>query len=110
MVQTTIEKIEEKIRANNSLADKNKTEILDLLATLRPEITELEKVKAEHAESIAGFIERSTHEALRQEKNPTLLKYALDGLSASVNGFELSHPQLTENVNYITNVLANMGL
>jgi len=35
--------------------------------------------QAEHAQSVAGFIERSTHEALRQDKNPTLLKLAIDG-------------------------------
>ncbi len=110
MVQDTIEKIERKIRTNNSLALKNKTELLELIAILKPEITELSKAQVEHAESIAGFIERSTHEAMRQEKNPTLLKFAVDGLSASVKGFEVSHPKLTENVNYIINALSNMGI
>jgi hypothetical protein len=110
MVQNTIEKIEEKIRTNSSLNKKNKAELLDLLATLKPEMTKLSKAQAEHAESIAGFIERSTHEAMRQEKNPTLLKIAVDGLSASVRGFEVSHPLLVENVNYIANALANMGI
>jgi len=110
MVQNTIEKIEEKIRTNSSLTQKNKTELLNLLATLKPEITKLSKAQTEHAESIAGFIERSTHEVMRREKNPTLLKIAIDGLSASVKGFEISHPQLVENVNYIANTLANMGI
>jgi len=110
MVQNTIEKIEEKIRTNNSLNEKNKTELLELLATLKPEMTKLSEAQTEHAESIAGFMERSTHEAMRQEKNPALLKLAVDGLSTSVIGFEVSHPQLVENVNYIANTLANMGI
>ena len=110
MVQNTIEKIEEKIRTNSSITNKNKTELLDLLANLKPEITEFAKAKTEHAESIAGFMERSTHEVMRSEKNPTLIKIASDGLSASVKGFEVSHPQLVENVNYIANALANMGI
>ena len=110
MIQNTIEKIEEKIRANSSLSPQNKTELLDLLAKMKPEITRLMETQAEHAESIAGFIERSTHEVMRREKNPTLLRIAVDGLSASVKGFEESHPQLVENVNYIANVLANMGI
>lgn len=110
MVQNTIEKIEEKIRTNNSLTKKNKTELLDLLATLKPEMAKFSEVQTEHAESIAGFMERSTHEATRREKNPTLLKIAVEGLSASVKGFEESHPKLVENVNYIANVLANMGI
>ena len=110
MVQNTIEKIEEKIRTNNSLNPKNKTELLDLLATLKPEITKLSVAKSEHAESIAGFVERSAHEATRKEQNPTLLKIATEGLSASVKGFESSHPKLVETVNYIANAFANIGL
>lgn len=110
MVQNTIEKIEDKIRKNNSFADKNKIELLNLLATLKLEMIKLSEEKTEHAESIAGFIERSTHEVMRREKNPTLLKIAIDGLSASVKDFEDSHPQLVENVNYIASALANMGI
>jgi len=110
MEQNTINKIEEKIRTNNALTEKNKTELLDLLATLKPEMTKLSEAQNEHAESIVGFMERSTHEAMRQEKNPALLKFAVDGLSASVKGFEVSHPQLVESVNLIAITLANMGI
>jgi len=110
MVQNTIEKIEAKIQTNSSLTDKNKTELLNLLVTLKSELTKFTKEQTEHAESITGFIERSTHEAMRNEKNPALLKLAVDGLSTSVKGFEVSHPQLVENVNYIANALANMGI
>jgi len=110
MDQNTIEKIEEKIRSNSSLSDKNKSELLFLLATLRSELTKFTDEQAEHAESITGFVERSTHEAMRREKNPDLLKHAIDGLSSSVKGFEVSHPQLVETVNYISNTLANMGI
>ena len=110
MVQNTIEKIEEKIRANKSLNESDKTQLLALLASLKPEMAKFSNEQAEHAESVAGFIERSTHEALRQQKNPTLFKLAMDGLSASVKGFEASHPQLVENVNYIASALANIGI
>jgi hypothetical protein len=110
MVQKTIEKIEEKIRTNNSLTLQNKTELLNLLEALKPEITKLSEAQSEHAESIAGFVERSAHEATRHEKNTTLLKIASDGLSASVKGFESSHPKLVETVNYIAIALSNIGL
>ncbi len=110
MVEDTIEKIEQMIRKNETLDEKNKTQLLNLLATLKPEIEKLSNVHGEHAESVAGFIERSTHEALRREKNPTLLKLAIDGLSASVKGFEASHPKLVENIGYIASELANIGI
>ena len=110
ITQNTIENIEEMIRTNKPLNENNKTQLLNLLATLKPEIAKLSNDQAEHAESVAGFIERSTHEALRQDKNPTLLKLAIDGLSASVKGFEASHSQLVENVNNIASALANIGI
>lgn len=110
MVEDTISKIEKMVNTNKSLTPISKTQLLDLLAKLKPEIEKLSKVQEEHAESVAGFIERSTHEALRQQKNPTLLKLAIDGLWASVKGFEASHPRLVENVNYIASELANIGI
>ena len=110
MVQHTIKQIGEMIRKNKSLDEKNKAQLLYLLSTLKPEIEKLSKVQAEHKESVAGFMERSTHEALRKEKNPTLLKLAIDALSASVKGFEASHPKLVENVNCIAIELANIGI
>jgi hypothetical protein len=110
MAENTIEKIQEKVRNYNSLNEENKAELLDLLAKLNNEIAELSKEHAEHAETIAGHIERSTDEAMKDEKDPNLLKKAIEGLSDSVKGFEVSHPILTENVNYIATVLSNMGI
>jgi Domain of unknown function (DUF4404) len=110
MIQNTIENIEEMIRTNQSLDENKKTQLLNLLATLKPEMEKFSNVQAEHAKRIAGFIERSTHEALRQKKNPSLLNLAVVGLSASVKGFEVSHPQLVETVNYIASALANIGI
>ncbi len=104
---TTIEKIQEKIRSDNSLNEANKTELLDLLAKLNNEIAGLSK---EHADNIASHIERSADEVMKDKKDPNLLKKAIEGLSDSVKGFEVSHPILTENVNYIATVLSNMGI
>jgi len=110
MIDKTIETIETRIRAGKHVSANEKAELLRLLSSLKSEITELSKTQEEEAESIAGFIDRSTHEAARGTKNPELLKLSIDGLSASVKGFEVSHPKLVESVNYICTVLANMGI
>jgi Domain of unknown function (DUF4404) len=110
MIDKTLEKIETTIRHGQHLTGKDRSELLRLLASLKAEITDLSKTKQDEAESIAGFMERSTHEAVRQTKNPELLKLSIDGLAASVKGFEASHPKLVESVNYICTVLANMGI
>lgn len=110
MVQDTIRRIEEIIRGNKSISEENRAQLLALLQELKPEIDNLSLSHEEHAESVAGFMERSTHEALRTEKNPALKQTALDGLAASVKEFEASHPSLVKQVNYIINELASYGV
>ncbi|HEX2868178.1 MAG TPA: DUF4404 family protein [Ignavibacteriales bacterium] len=110
MIQDTIEKIEEKIRNNVSLSEENKIELLSLLSQLHPQIMELSRTHNEHAENIAGSIERSANEAMQEEKNPDTLRSEIESLTYSVKDFEVSHPKLVETVNYIATVLANMGI
>ncbi len=89
MIHETISQIEAKLQNAGSLNPAARLELLNLLATLKGEIT---KIDAEKALSIAGFAQTSAHEATRAEKNAELLKLSLAGLSASVDGFEKSHP------------------
>jgi hypothetical protein len=110
VINKTLSKIEKTIQQDATLPDKEKTKLMDLLATLKVEIKELYKIHSEEAESIVGFIERSTHEASRKKKNPILLKLSIDGISESVKEFEMSHPKLVETVNYISSALSNIGI
>ncbi len=107
MIEDTIQKIESKIHGADTITPERKTELLKLLATLKSEISGVSK---EQAESIAGFTERSTHEAIRTEQNPELLNLSLKGMSQSVEGFEKSHPQLVQIVNSISQTLSNLGI
>ncbi len=110
MIEDTLKNIETKIRTAGSIKEESRTELLNLLDRLQSEIVKLAGSKSDDAESVAGFIERSTHEATRWEKNPELLKLSLDGLVASVRGFEASHPRLVADINAICTTLANMGI
>lgn len=110
MIEETIRKIEARIKSAEAITGKNKSELLALVSTLKSEITNLSKTRAEHAESITGFIDRSTHEATRREKNPELLRLSLAGLEESVKGFEASHPKLVSEVNYVCTMLAKAGI
>lgn len=102
--------IKSKIQKESSVTNEMKNELLGLLSVLESEITNLSKTDSEHAESITGFIERSTHEATRRKRNPELLKLSLAGLTESVKGFEASHPVLVEKINNICTALSNMGI
>lgn len=95
------------IEENASLNDENRAKLLGLLETLKPEMV---KLTADQAKSVAEYIQRSTQEALRQQRDDALLKEHNEGLLDSVRQFEVSHPLLVENVNYIATVLAKMGI
>jgi hypothetical protein len=44
------------------------------------------------------------------EKNPELLKLAIEGLASSVEGVDKSHPQLVQIANSICNTLSNLRI
>ena len=110
MIRDTISKIEERLRGAESVNDENRAELLKLLATLKAEVSDLSETDAEQAQSIAGFAAVSTHEAIREDKNPELAELSLKGLSSSVQGFEESHPKLVQVVNSICTTLSNLGI
>ncbi len=110
MIKCTLSEIKTRIQKANSIKEGNKAELLSLLSTLKSEIEELSKTRADHAKSITGFADISTHEATREDTNQELLKLSIDGLSSSVKGFETSHPKLAEIVNSICFTLSNLGI
>ena len=110
MIQTTIDRLRERIEKSDALEHENKRQLVELLERLEHEIDSLSQADQEHAESIAGFTQASTHETLRKEKVPQLHKLSLEALQASVHGFENSHPRLVETVNSICVALTNLGI
>jgi hypothetical protein len=57
LINKTLEKIEKSIKKESNLSEKDKIELMNLLASLKVEINELSKIHSEEAESIVGFIE-----------------------------------------------------
>jgi len=110
MIKQTMKEIKAKIQKRGAVTKKTRLELLGLLKTLESEITRLSRTDSDRAQSIAGFIERSTHEATRKKKHPELLRISLAGLAESVKGFEASHPALVAEINSICTVLSNMGV
>ena len=110
MIQDQLDKIEQRLKQNQAVKESDKIELLDLLKSLRTEITDLSKTRREQAESVAGFAELSAREATRNEKNPELISLSLKGLASSVQDFEVSHPQLVEIINRFCTMLSNLGI
>lgn len=110
MIEETIAQIEARIKEAKSLNDEKRRELLNLLSALKTEVSEFSKTHPEQTQSIASFAAVSIHEAIREEKNPQLLKLSLRGLSTSVEGFESSHPELVGIVNSICLTLSKSGI
>ncbi len=110
MIDDTIKQIEAQIQNSESLAPERRQELLELLSKLKAETAELAKTHREKAQSIVGFTQLSTHEAMRQEQNPQLLTLSTEGLRKSVTEFESSHPKLAQVVNAISTTLSNSGI
>ena len=110
MIQDRLDKIEERLKQSKTVTDNDKVELLNLLTTLRTEIAVLSKTHHEQAESIAGFAEISAHEATRKEKSPALVNLSIEGLTTSVQEFEISHPDLAEIINRFCTMLSNLGI
>lgn len=110
MIEKTISEIEARVSAADAIDARHKAELLTLLGKLKSEVGALAKTHGEQADSIAGFAQISAHEATRKEQNPESLEHSVAGLRSSVGGFEVSHPQLVQVVNSISNTLANLGI
>ena len=110
MIRNTMANIEEKIRNTESMKEEDKREFLALLATLQREVLSLSKTHPEQAESITGFARVLAHEATRGQRDEQLVDLSLEGLTASIKGFESTHEELVRIVNSIAVILANMGL
>jgi hypothetical protein len=110
MLEQTITNIEQRIKNSESIAEKDRNDLLNLLTTLKSEVIELSKTHADHAESITGFAQISAHEATREKQNRHLMKLSLTGLTSSVDELETTYPKLVETVNRISQILANMGI
>jgi hypothetical protein len=107
MIRETISKIEAKLEGSNALSDEARAELLQLVGELKREISSVDEGQAQ---SIAGHTEHVTAQATDEQRNPELLKRSLQELSASVDGFEKSHPGLVQVVNRICTTLSNIGI
>jgi hypothetical protein len=110
MIQETLLQIKKKIENSKTIHETGRKDLLELLAVLESEIDQLSATDQEHAESILRFAQASAHEATRSVRKPDLQRSSLEGLQASVHGFEASHPKLVEVVNSISTALSNLGI
>jgi len=110
MIQDRLDKLEERLKQSKEVKESDKAELLTIVTDLRTEISELSQTHHEQAESIVGFAELSAHEATRCKKSPALFNLSIEGLTSSVQEFEISHPRLSGIINRLATMLSNLGI
>lgn len=110
MIKDTLSKIKQQITSSQELTADKKEKLIELIEGLGSEISELSKTDKSGAESITNFAGTITHEATRDKKNKKLVDVSIEGFKASVTEFESSHPQLSETVAAISEMLSSIGI
>jgi len=107
MTDERIQKIKSAVEAADHISPEKKTELLAVLAKLKPAIAEVAQTSEEEAESISRFVEASAHEVASKKERPESVERVLHKLKQTV---EASHPQLTAFVSEYSAVLSGMGI
>ena len=110
MLKDTLLKLEAAITRAQAMKGGDKAELVDLLKKLKEEVAALDPAHAEKAGSLANFAQAATHETARETGDQRLQTISIEGLSQSVRSFEASHPVLTDTVDRICRMLAQMGI
>ncbi|MEI6233433.1 MAG: DUF4404 family protein [Planctomycetota bacterium] len=86
MINDTLSTLETRIQNVSGLSDSDRSEMLELIATLKSEA------------------------ASNGEAQPQSVHGALQNLSDAISKQEVQHPQITELVNSMSQVLSNTGI
>jgi DNA repair exonuclease SbcCD ATPase subunit len=110
MIEKTLAELEARIKQAAPADERQKQELIELIAQLKNEIGALDETHEALATQIARQTDRSAQEATSKPRNPQALQRAIDDLSSSVTEFEKSHPHLVQVVNRIATTLSNLGI
>jgi prefoldin subunit 5 len=110
MTDERIQKIKSAVEAADHISPEKKTELLAVLAKLKPAIAEVAQTSEEEAESISRFVEASAHKVANRKERPESVEKVLHKLKQTVEKFEASHPQLTAFVTEYSAVLSGLGI
>jgi ABC-type transporter Mla subunit MlaD len=110
MIHERIQQIESTLENVPHLPAETRDSLRRLLAELKAEIAPLLDADHDAAHQIANATGASLSAATQRESQPHTVQQAVQNLSASVEGFEASHPNLVHVVNRIAVTLGNMGI
>ena len=110
MTEERIQRIKSAVEAADHISPEKKTELLEVLAKLKPAIAKVAQTHEEDAQNISRFVEASAHEVATRKERPESVERVLQKLRQTVEKFEASHPELTAFVTEYSAVLSGLGI
>lgn len=105
-----IEALEKKIESASKIDAKIKEDLLDLMRSLKTELSDLKNINPDSAHDIADKTQVSAEKVLSSDNNKNELQENIDGLQGTVEEFEVSHPKLVQIVNRLCMMLSDIGI
>jgi prefoldin subunit 5 len=110
MTDDRIQKIKSAVESADHISPEKKTELLGVLAKLKPAIAKVAQTHEADAQTISRFVEASAHEVAIKKERPESVEKVLQKLKQTVEKFEASHPELTAFVTEYSAVLSSLGI
>jgi hypothetical protein len=110
MALDRLAQLEARIHESHELSPQQREELLRLVSELKEAMAAFPTTAEAHAPSRTHVTDSAAAKTDQQDTPQHPLRSAMDDVSASVEAFEASHPELVNAVNQISTLLANMGI
>jgi Domain of unknown function (DUF4404) len=102
--------LEARIQETFELSPQQKEELLRMVSALKEAMAAFPTPPEARVPSRTRMPDTAAAQTTRHDTPQHPMRHAMDDVSASVEAFEASHPELVNTVNQISTLLANMGI
>jgi Domain of unknown function (DUF4404) len=107
-MDSTLKNIKHKIASLESVSSKDKAELDALVENLHEELSSIASTDHNKASKIGDVVQTTADKAL--EGDALTVQSTIDDFSTSIEKLEVTHPKLTDIVNRICMMLADIGI
>ena len=107
-MDSTLKNIKQKIASLESVSTGDKTELNALVENLQQELSTLASNDSAKAAKVGDMVQTTADKALQGDAQT--VQTTIDDFSNSIEKLEVTHPKLTDIVNRICMMLADIGI
>ncbi|MCF6176393.1 MAG: DUF4404 family protein [Victivallaceae bacterium] len=107
-MDSTLKNIKQKIDSLESVSTNDKTELNALVENLHEELSAIASTDLDKASKVGSVVQTTADKALQGDAQT--VQSTIDDFSTSIETLEVTHPKLTDIVNRICMMLADIGI